>query len=59
MASHDYNERTLAWDADLETKVSALTADQIKQALAANIKPQDISFAKAGDWKKAAAATTK
>jgi len=59
LASHDYNERTLAWDADLETKVSALTADQIKQALAANIKPQDISFAKAGDWKKAAAATTK
>ena len=54
LATHDYNDRTLAWDADLEKKVGNLSADQVKQALGANLKPEDVSFAKAGDWKKAA-----
>jgi zinc protease len=59
LSSHDYNGRTLAWDADLEKKVADLTSDQIKQALADNIKPSEIVFVKAGDWKKAAETTTK
>ena len=59
LASHDYNDRTLAWDASLETKVGDLTSEQIDQALKANIKPDEISFVKAGDWKKAAETTTK
>ena len=58
LASHDYNDRTLAWDASLETKVGDLTSEQIDQALKANIKPDEISFVKAGDWKKAAETTT-
>ncbi len=59
LASHDYNDRTLAWDADLETKVGNLTAEQIHQALKTHIKPEDISFVKAGDWKKRTDATKK
>jgi zinc protease len=59
LALHDYNDRTLAWDADLEKKVRNLTAEQINQALKTHIKPEDMSFVKAGDWKKGTEATKK
>jgi zinc protease len=56
LASALYTRRTLAFDAELEQKVSALTADQIVTALRKHIDPAKISIFKAGDFAKAAAA---
>ncbi len=51
---YNFINRTLAWDADLEKKVEALTADQITAALRRHIDPAKISIVKAGDFAKAA-----
>ena len=51
-----YINRTLAWDAELETIVAGLTPAEIKAALARHISLAKISFVKAGDFAKAAAA---
>ena len=48
--------RTLAFQADLIQKVGALTNDQILAALKKYLVPAQISFVKAGDFKKAAEA---
>jgi zinc protease len=45
--------RTLAWDADFEKKVSALTSDQVASALRKYIDPTKITIYKAGDFAKA------
>jgi zinc protease len=51
-----YLGRTIAWDAELDRKLEALTADQIKTTLARHLDPSKISIVKAGDFAKAAAA---
>ena len=51
-----YLNRTLAWDAELESIVASLTPAEIKAALVKYISPEKISFVKAGDFAKAAAA---
>ncbi|HBY60526.1 MAG TPA: insulinase family protein [Solibacterales bacterium] len=48
-----YNERTMAWEADLERKVEALSSDDVVAALRKHIEPALISIFKAGDFKKA------
>ncbi|HEY0588780.1 MAG TPA: pitrilysin family protein [Pseudoduganella sp.] len=48
-------DRTMAFDKDLEAKVSALTVAQVNEALRANLKPEAVSVIKAGDFAKAAA----
>ena len=48
---------TLAWDEQYEKKVMALTPDDITAALRRHLIPGNISIVKAGDFKKAAAAT--
>jgi zinc protease len=45
--------RTLAWDADLEKKVQALTPAEIVAALRRHIDPTKITIMKAGDFAKA------
>jgi zinc protease len=50
-----YINRTLAWDAELESIVAGLTPAEIKAALAKHISLAKISFVKAGDFAKAAA----
>jgi zinc protease len=45
----------MAWDAELEKKVSALTADDVGKALRRTIDLAQVSIVKAGDFKKAAA----
>lgn len=52
--TYNFINRTLAWDADLEKKVEALTPDQITAALRRHIDPAKISIIKAGDFAKAA-----
>ena len=51
--NYNFLNRTLAWDADLEKKVEALTAEQIVAALRRHIDPAKISIVKAGDFAKA------
>lgn len=46
--------RTLAWDEDFERKISALTPEQLVEALRKHIKTEKISIFKAGDFAKAA-----
>jgi zinc protease len=46
--------RTLAWTADLEKKVQALTSAQISAAMRKYIDPSALTVMKGGDFKKAA-----
>jgi predicted Zn-dependent peptidase len=45
----------MAWDEELEKKVTALTPDDIGKAVRRNIDLAQISIVKAGDFKNAAA----
>ncbi len=47
--------RTIAWDADLESKIKALTPEQINTAMRKYITPENITIIKAGDFAKAKA----
>jgi zinc protease len=53
MVSHEQIGRPLQWDADLETKIAALTADQVNAAFRRHIDPTKLSIVKAGDFKAA------
>ncbi|KQV44933.1 MULTISPECIES: pitrilysin family protein [unclassified Duganella] len=55
LASYLSFERTMAFEKDLEAKVSALTVAQVNEALRAHLKPEAVSVIKAGDFAKAAA----
>ena len=44
--------RTLAWDADLEAKLKALTPEQINVAMRRHIDPSKLTIIKAGDFAK-------
>jgi zinc protease len=54
-------DRTIAWDADFEAKIKALTPEQINTAMRKHISPDKIAIVKAGDFasgkEKAKAAT--
>jgi zinc protease len=54
LTARDYDGRTMAWDEELEKKVSALTPDDIGKAVRRTIDLAQISIVKAGDFKKAA-----
>jgi zinc protease len=49
-----YLNRTLAWDAELEMKVGALTPEGILTAMRKHIAPAKLTIIKAGDFAKAA-----
>jgi zinc protease len=51
-----FQNRTLAWDADLEKRVGALTPEQINAAMKKFINPAKICKVEAGDFAKAAQA---
>jgi len=48
-----HSNRTMAFDIDLEKKIEALTPDQILTALRRHLDVTQLSFVKAGDFKKA------
>ncbi len=54
LANGLYLNRTLAWDAELEKKIEALTPEQIVAAMRKHIDPAKITIVKAGDFAKAA-----
>jgi zinc protease len=53
MVSHEELDRPFKWDADLETRIQALTADQVNTAFRKHIDPNGVSIVKAGDFKAA------
>lgn len=53
-----YYDRTLAFDADFEKKVEALTVEQVNGAMKKFVDPKKISIVKAGDFDKKAATGT-
>lgn len=44
--------RTISWDAELENRIQALTAEQINQAMKKYLTPDNITIIKAGDFAK-------
>jgi zinc protease len=46
-------DRTMQWDKTLEAKVAALTPEQVSTALRHFVDPAQLSYVKAGDFKKA------
>jgi zinc protease len=52
LATSLLNDRTMAWDADLEAKVQALTPEQLTAALRRNIDPRKLIVVKAGGFAK-------
>jgi zinc protease len=55
LASYRFLNRTLAWDADLEKRIAALTPDEIVAAMRRRIDPSKLTVVKAGDFAKSAA----
>jgi len=51
----NHEDRTLAWDQALESKVKSLTPEQVVEAMKKHIDPANITIIKAGDFKKASA----
>jgi zinc protease len=46
------NDRTMAWEADLEAKIQALTPDQVTVAFRRTIDPRKLTVVKAGSFAK-------
>ena len=53
LATSLFLDRTMAFQAELESKVLALTPQQIQAALKKNLAPKRLSLIKAGDFKQA------
>ena len=49
-----HNARTMAWDAELESKVRALTPEQIRAAMQKYLDPAKMAYMRGGDFAKAA-----
>ncbi len=54
LADHLYLGRRLAWDADFDARIAALTPQQVQDALKRYLDPQKLSIVKAGDFTRAA-----
>jgi zinc protease len=59
LGSYLFLGRTLAWDAELERKVAALTPAQIRDAMARHLDPARLVVVKAGDFAKGRAEPAK
>jgi zinc protease len=53
LAARQQYGRTLAWDGELDTKLEALTLEQVNSAFRRHINPSEISIVKGGDFKAA------
>src|SRR5438093_818006 len=52
LGSSLFAKRTFAWDIEFESKIAALTADQVNAALRRHIDPARLSVVVAGDFKQ-------
>src|SRR5262249_50114848 len=57
LSSYAFLNRTLAWDAEFEKKISALTPEQINATMRRYIDPAKLTIVKAGEFAKSAAKT--
>jgi zinc protease len=57
LANYRFLNRTLAWDADFEAKIRALTPEQIVAALRRHLDMANVTIIKAGDFTRTASAT--
>ena len=55
VAAREQRGRTMKWDEQFESKVQALTLDQINAAFRKYMDPSQLTIVKAGDFKKAGA----
>ncbi len=53
LGSREFWGRTMKWDEELETRVSALTAQLVSEAFRRHIDPAALTVIKAGDFQKA------
>jgi zinc protease len=53
LAARERYDRTLKFDESLESKVTALTVEQVTEALRHHVDPAVMVYVKAGDFKKA------
>lgn len=53
IASREQYGRTLAWDEQLDSKLEALTLNQVNSAFRRYVNPTQISIVKGGDFKAA------
>jgi zinc protease len=51
LTDHLYRQRSFAWDARLEQRISALSAKEVNAALRRHIDPERLSVMSAGDFK--------
>ncbi len=52
LGTYLFAKRTFAWDIEFESKIAALTADQVNGALRRHIDPARLSVVVAGDFQK-------
>jgi zinc protease len=50
LLGHLHNGRTMAWEAELEAKVNALTADEVRAAMRRHLDLDAMAFMKGGDF---------
>ena len=55
LASHEALGRTMKWDDQMDTKVQALTLEQVNSAMRRYLDPASLTIVKAGDFVKAGA----
>jgi zinc protease len=53
VANREDEERTLAWDDQMDAKLNALTVEQVNAAFRKHVDPSTLSIVKAGDFKAA------
>ena len=53
IAAREQYSRTLAWDAELDAKLQALTLDQVNAAFRRHVNAAQVSIVKGGDFKRA------
>lgn len=58
LARNLYLDRTMAWTADFESRLRALTLDDVNAAIARHIQPDSLSVYAAGDFAKASGAAS-
>mgnify|MGYP001555513469 FL=1 len=51
LADHLYQQRSFAWDARLEQRIAALSAEEVSAVLRRRLDPQRLSVMSAGDFK--------
>jgi zinc protease len=59
LASYLFTNRTFNWDAELDSKIQALTPEQVQAAMKKHITPDKFSIFKAGDFARAKSAAPK